>query len=81
MSDEEMVSVPKWLLAQVLDNAEDDSHAAQNEYSCSAEDDAEYQDDRGMIDKLREIAGLTRQPPHNPDPDSERGPDQPPAEG
>lgn len=54
--DEEMVSVPKALLANVLDVAESDSYSTQAEF-CVGED-ALYEASRQQIRRLREIAGI-----------------------
>ena len=60
MNDEpEMVSVPRDLLAAVLENAESDSFSTQAEFSCSSEEDERYNQARSLIHRLREMAGIS----------------------
>ena len=59
MADDSTVSVPKALLAAVLDQAESDSYSTQAEFSCGWKgEDEKYEADRVKIRELRKIAGL-----------------------
>jgi hypothetical protein len=52
------VSVPKDLLATVLDEAAGNSVGVEGEFACSDEDHAQYKAERDRIDELRRIAGI-----------------------
>lgn len=59
---EEMVSVPKALLAEVLDTAESNSRTAQAEFAATSEEGAPYYAERELIFQLRKMAGIMRLP-------------------
>ena len=54
----DMVSVPHYLLAAVLDNAESDSYSTESEFSCSRAESERYEQERECIHQLRKIAGI-----------------------
>lgn len=53
-----MVSVPKELLSEVLDNALSDSYSTEAEFSCTADDEKYYANQRKLIRELETIACL-----------------------
>ena len=58
MSDQETVSVPRGLLARVLEVAKSNSYSTESEFSCNAAESKEYAEERDRIDELRKAAGL-----------------------
>ncbi len=62
VTPDEMVAVPKALLAEVLDRAESDSFSTESEFACCDDDCKAYAAERALITKLRQIAGLEENP-------------------